>query len=80
MYAGHMNIDDKRKLLLSIIQESEKLSNERILNRDILLFPKRDSYLVDPASSHMLVSRIKPCMCKYKREYSETANGSLEQL
>ena len=21
-------------------------------------------YLVDPASSHMLVSRIKPCMCK----------------
>ena len=25
------------------------------------------SYLVDPASSHMLVSKIKPCMCKYKR-------------
>jgi hypothetical protein len=25
-----------------------------------------DSYLVDPASSHMLVSKIKPCMCKYK--------------
>ena len=24
------------------------------------------SYLVDPASSHMLVSKIKPCMCKYK--------------
>lgn len=22
-------------------------------------------YLVDPASSHMLVSKIKPCMCKY---------------
>ncbi|KAF1856301.1 hypothetical protein Lal_00046687, partial [Lupinus albus] len=21
-------------------------------------------YLVDPASSHMLVSKIKPCMCK----------------
>jgi hypothetical protein len=27
---------------------------------------KRNSYLVDPASSHMLVSKIKPCMCKYK--------------
>ena len=27
---------------------------------------KRDSYLVDPASSHMLVSKIKPCMSKYK--------------
>ena len=25
-----------------------------------------DSYLVDGASSHMLVSKIKPCMSKYK--------------
>ncbi len=25
----------------------------------------KDSYLVDAASSHMLVSKIKPCMCKY---------------
>ena len=25
-----------------------------------------DCYLVDPASSHMLVSKIKPCMCKYE--------------
>lgn len=24
-------------------------------------------YLVDPASSHMLVSKIKPCMSKYAR-------------
>ena len=27
------------------------------------------SYLVDPASSHMLVSKIKPCMSKYKQIY-----------
>jgi hypothetical protein len=27
---------------------------------------KNGSYLVDPASSHMLVSKIKPCMCKHK--------------
>lgn len=27
---------------------------------------KEEGYLVDPASSHMLVSKIKPCMCKYK--------------
>ena len=27
----------------------------------------RPCYLVDPASSHMLVSKIKPCMSKYKR-------------
>ena len=38
------------------------------------------SYLVDPASSHMLVSKIKPCMSKYKLLYGETANGSLNQL
>jgi hypothetical protein len=24
-----------------------------------------ECYLVDPASSHMLVSKIKPCMSKY---------------
>ena len=28
---------------------------------------KEESYLVDPASSHMLVSKIKPCMSKYKQ-------------
>ena len=38
------------------------------------------TYLVDPASSHMLVSKIKPCMSKYKLLHGETANGSLNQL
>ena len=42
--------------------------------------PLSDSYLVDPASSHMLVSKIKPCMSQYKLLYGETANGSLKQL
>jgi hypothetical protein len=42
--------------------------------------PAYDSYLVDSASSHMLVSKIKPCMSKYKQLYRETANGSLNQL
>ena len=37
-------------------------------------------YLVDPASSHMLVPKITPCMSKYKSVYGETANGSLYQL
>ena len=41
---------------------------------------RTDSYLVDSASSHMLVSKIKPCMSKYKQLYCETANGSLNQL
>ena len=37
----------------------------------------QDRYLVDSASSHMLVSKIKPCMSKYKQLYGETANGSM---
>ena len=36
--------------------------------------------LVDPASSHMLVSKIKPCMSQYTFLYCKTANGSLKQL
>ena len=32
--------------------------------------PAQDSYLVDSASSHMLVSKIKPCMSKYKQLYT----------
>ena len=43
-------------------------------------FVKLVSYLVDPASSHMLVSKIKPCMSKFTLVYRETANGSLNQL
>jgi hypothetical protein len=38
------------------------------------------SNLVDPASSHMLISKSKPCMSKYKFLYNETANSSLKQL
>ena len=37
-------------------------------------------YQVDPACSHMLVPKIKPCMSKYIPLYGETANGSLYQL
>ena len=33
-------------------------------------FSGDESYLVDPASSHMLVSKIKPCMSKYKQLYT----------
>jgi hypothetical protein len=45
------------------------------------LFGRRsiESYLVDPASSHMLVSKIKPCMSKFTLFHGETANGSLNQ-
>ena len=36
-------------------------------------------YLVDPASSHMLVSKTKPCTSQYELKLSETANSSLNQ-
>ena len=35
--------------------------------RSLLESPNHTSYLVDPASSHMLVSKTKPCMSKFKR-------------
>ena len=38
-----------------------------------------ESYLVDPASGHMLVSKIKPCMSKHEPNNGEAANGSLQQ-
>jgi hypothetical protein len=52
----------------------------RVLPDWLWAFRGEGSYLVDPASSHMLVSKIKPCMSKYKQLYSKTANGSLNQL
>ena len=39
-----------------------------------------ESNLVDSASSHTLVSKIKPCMSKYNSFTLKTANGSLYQL
>ena len=33
--------------------------------RSLRIENKKKSYLVDPASSHMLVSKIKPCMSKH---------------
>ena len=37
-------------------------------------------HLVDPASSHMLVSKIKPCMSQYNSLHGNTANWSSKQL
>ena len=40
------------------------------LARRLIAVSSKGSYLVDPASSHMLVSKIKPCMSKYKLTYT----------
>ena len=52
----------------------------RVGNDSLLLTRWLLTNLVDPASSHMLVSKIKPCMSQYKLLHGETANGSLKQL
>jgi hypothetical protein len=39
----------------------------RGLNCEFIAAQTNTSYLVDPASSHMLMSKIKPCMSKYKQ-------------
>jgi hypothetical protein len=44
------------------------------------LFIKKISYLVDPASNHMLVLKTKPCKSKDKYFYRKPANGSLNQF
>ena len=60
----------------------EKLSDSKTIHMSLGVISSNlmDSNLVDPASSHTLVSKIKPCMSKYKHLYCETANGSLYQL
>ena len=45
----------------------------------VAVFMATDCYLVDPASGHMLVSKIKPCMSKQKPINGKAANGSLQQ-
>ena len=45
-----------------------------------LSYKRSDSILVDPASSHMLVSKIKPCMSQHMSALDSAANGSLEQI
>ena len=56
-------------------QAAEGLHVPGLLVGGMALCPGPGSYLVDPASSHMLVSKIKPCMSEYKLSHSETANG-----
>lgn len=64
------------------------LGGKSTMRKGRLQVPKSEMYtsqskegsLVDPASSHMLVSKIKPCMSQYKHLHGETANGSLKQL
>ena len=64
------------------------LTNVKIKDNQLISFfliwkkrrKKKDKYLVDPASSHMLVLKIKPCMPKFRWIFrTETADGSINQ-
>ena len=52
---------------LLISYSTHLLSWHRIVEKSFIYSTVQSSYLVDPASSHMLVSKIKPCMSKYKQ-------------
>ncbi len=62
--------------VLSWVIPFQQFTSRRLLRETALI----SNNLVDPASSHMLVSKIKPCMSQCKLSNSETANGSLKQL
>ena len=54
------------EVYLSFIWKEKKEETSSLLLSYFIFYSIYDSYLVDPASSHMLVSKIKPCMSKYK--------------
>ena len=59
-------VKHKARALLSAKKEKVNTNAQYPLLSNAMVSASVCSYLVDPASSHMLVSKIKPCMCKYK--------------
>ena len=60
-----MDLQDIKEMMNSTSRKCACLSQTRV--DDGRESGSESSYLVDPASSHMLVSKIKPCMSKYKQ-------------
>ena len=59
------------RFLIKIVEFGEQMCLKRSSHENLSQFTNVfSSNLVDPASSHTLVSKIKPCMCKYKRFYT----------
>ena len=67
-------------VLIIVVMSPSCLVADGACRSQLLQLTVTSTNLVDPASSHMLVSKIKPCMSQYKLLYGETANGSLKQL
>ena len=55
------------KVTCRVFWPLNELQNEKATLIVVIIVRTESSYLVDPASSHMLVSKIKPCMSKYKQ-------------
>ena len=53
---------------MTLIQTHVGIREEKREKDQCIVVDSFVSYLVDPASSHMLVSKIKPCMSKFKRK------------
>ena len=68
------------ELLLVLVFNNVRMSENLFPQFVILVSYQCVVKLVDPASSHMLVLKIKPCMFKFIPLNGETANGSLNQL
>ena len=56
--------------LSRVVVDCSNAAIQRIFTQVVYSVGLSSSYLVDPASSHMLVSKIKPCMSKYKQLYT----------
>ena len=66
-----LNLDYKLNGVVLVFCSSERNVGIALFGADVLDFCQAlkrliERYLVDPASSHMLCSRIKPCMSKYE--------------
>ena len=70
-------LDERRARCLFSVFDRLPSKGDGFFSFQLFLTVGQRSYLVDPASSHMLVSKIKPCMSKHKLLHSEAANGSL---
>ena len=65
-----LRVRDREILRFSVLDENsfspEKKPNYLLASALVAGGECKNSNLVDPASSHTLVSKIKPCMSKYK--------------
>jgi hypothetical protein len=79
MKVGPSEIADRGVCFIYVVLLGQELY--KVMSGGIIICEEFSSFnLVDPASSHMLVSKIKPCTSKYTLLLGETANGSLQQL